>query len=198
MKQFSQIIALLENANHYYIICTDLQGNYSYINQKYANRFSHVDPDFVGKPFHITMHPEDVAGVTAAGQKCLMNSSMLVPDMIRKHDGQGGYIITQWEFKGMYDDSGNPEGVFCLGYDITDFIERLDKKDDLIKAISFTQSHVIRRPVANILGVIEILKQYDIPEESKAMLEILFENTTQLDGVIRQITDDIYKGTLTA
>jgi hypothetical protein len=191
MKNVSQTINLLEKSTHYYIICTDMTGNYSYINSNYANRFHHVDTNFVGKPFYITMHPDDVAVCSAAGRLALENKDLLAPATIRKHDGSGGYIITQWEFKGMFDDKGNPEGVFCLGYDITEFIDQLKTKDNLLDDIAFSQSHIIRRPVANIMGVVFLLQQEYLNPEIKELLEILIQNTSELDAIIRQVAHDI-------
>jgi hypothetical protein len=192
MDPFSQIIALLDKATHYYIICTNMEGNYSYINQNYANRFRHVNEDFTGKPFHITMHPDDIPACMDAGYKSLENKDALVPVALRKHDGKGGYVVTQWEFKGIFDEDGTPTGVFCLGYDITEFISRLKDKDMLLDDIAFNQSHIIRRPVANILGAVDLLKQYNIPAEATEILDIVFENTRDLDTIIRKMADDIY------
>ena len=191
MNNFSQIINLLENARHYYIICTSMDGNYSYINQNYADRFRHVHDNFVGKPFHITMHPDDIAGCMAAGYKCLADKDALVPAALRKHDGKGGYVNTQWEFKGMFDDEGNPTGVFCIGYDITEFINQLNEKNNLLRDIAYSQSHILRRPIANIMGVADILKQSDLPQEVNELLDILLENTRDLDTVIRQVAFEI-------
>ncbi len=192
MKNFDQTIRLLENAAYYYVICTSMDSNYSYINSNYAKRFSHVDNNFVGKPFHITMHPDDIAATTAAGQACLMDKNKLASVRIRKHDGKGGYIITQWEFKGMFDDDGNPQGVFCLGYDITQFITALEKKDLILTDIAFSQSHVIRRPLANIMGVADALKHYDLPAEVNELIDILQQNALELDSVIRDTAKNIY------
>lgn len=191
MKNFEQIINLLEDARHYYVICTDMTGNYSYINNNYAERFRHVNENFVGQSFHITMHPDDIAAVTAGGTKSLMEPDALVPVMIRKRDGNGGYVITQWEFKGMFDDNGMPTGVFCLGYDITTFISELAKKDVLLDDIAFSQSHVIRKPVANIMGVVNLLKDSGLTPEVSELLEILSQNVLELDAIIRSIAADV-------
>jgi hypothetical protein len=191
MKEFGQVISLLDNARHYYIICTNLQGIYTYINQAYAKRFSHVNHHFVGQPSTVTMHPDDVPAVVAAGRQCLQDKNLLLPVTIRKHDGKGGYIFTQWEFKGMFDDNGVPEGVFCLGYDVTDFIAELSKKNLLLEDASFRQSHVLRRPVANIIGVVNLLKDYELPNEAADMLASLADDVLELDTIVRAFAADL-------
>jgi PAS domain S-box-containing protein len=187
MNEFTYIINLLQDSAHYYIICTNMAGNYSYVNNSYAGRFKYITDDFVGKQFSITMHNEDIAKCRESGMQCLVNRGTLVPVVLRKHDGQGGYIKTQWEFKGIFNDQGGPEGVFCLGYDITE----LARKEKLLVDIAFSQSHVIRRPVANILGIADILKQAGMPAETNDLLDMLLKSTTELDDIIRQIASDI-------
>ncbi|MEO6150333.1 MAG: PAS domain-containing protein [Mucilaginibacter sp.] len=94
-QNFDSTKALLHDSNFYYIICTDNDGNYTYINNRYKNSFSHVNADMVGKPFHITMHPDDIKVCEEVGGKCYMHPGELFPATIRKHNGQGGYIVTQ-------------------------------------------------------------------------------------------------------
>lgn len=191
MNEFRQVINLLDKARHYYIICTNTQGVYTYINQAYAKRFSHVNDQFVGLPSTLTMHPDDIPDVVDAGRQCMQDKNLLLPVTIRKHDGKGGYIFTQWEFKGMFDDNGVPEGVFCLGYDVTDFIEELSKKNLLLEDASFRQSHVLRRPVANIIGVLNLLKDYNLPDAASSMLELLMADVLELDNIVKSLAADL-------
>lgn len=191
MKEFSPIISLLENARYYYIICVDVEGKYTYINKAYAERFKHIDSHFKGKFSAITMHPEDLPRVQEAGLKCMTDKTQLVPVTIRKHDGAGGYVFTQWEFKGIFNEEGVPEGVFCLGYDITEFIEELSRKNDLIDDVAFRQSHILRRPVANIIGVVNILKDIQLPADTKIMLDMLYKDIEELDIIVRKLAQDI-------
>ena len=59
MINFEDTINLLENSNFYYIITTGMDGNYSYVNTHYANTFGYVADNMAGKPYYITMHPDD-------------------------------------------------------------------------------------------------------------------------------------------
>ena len=188
MNNFEQIKELLKNSKYYYIIITDMAGNYSYINENYAAKFLNAKRNITEYTVYNTMHADDIDACIAAGIKSLTNPNILVPATIRKHDGKGGYVITQWEFKGVFDCNGNPEGVFCMGNDITEFIEKIGSQHNLLGEIAFSQSHIIRRPVANILGAIEMIKTADTIAEVKELLEMLYESTAQLDTVIREVT----------
>ena len=191
MYQFNETIRLLEHTTNYYVMCIDMAGRYSYINGNYAKRFRHVNDNFVGKEFSITMHPDDIDGCRIAGMKAIADNRSFVPVTIRKHDGAGGYVITQWEFKSITDEHDLPTGVFCLGHDITEFINELDGKDMLLNDIAFSQSHVVRLPVANILGAAALLGDMELPAAAKELLHLLTSSAEELDVIIRKISDDI-------
>ncbi|RYE20876.1 MAG: PAS domain S-box protein [Sphingobacteriales bacterium] len=195
-QNFDSTKALLHDSNFYYIICTDNVGNYTYINNRYKNSFGHISADFVGQPFHITMHPDDTKVCEEVGGKCYQHPGELFPATIRKHNGQGGFIVTQWEFTLMVE-NGEPQGVFCLGYDITEYesakqqVERVHKdletKQEVLHAIAYEQSHIVRAPLANIMGLVGILKKLNLNTSETAIINMLEDSSNRLDEVIRGI-----------
>lgn len=189
MKEFLSTIKLLEHSSFFYIICTGLDGNYSYVNSNYARSFNYVDADLLGKPYYITMHPDDRRVCEETSYKCIQQPEKMFPATIRKHDGQGGYIITQWEFKAGFDEAGNLEGVFCIGYDITE----LDKSKYQLKQIAYQQSHVVRRPLANIMGLANILNKMEIDDTIKSLVEMMIQNADELDAVVKTIVDKTHE-----
>ncbi|UPT71227.1 MAG: PAS domain-containing protein [Flavobacterium sp. JAD_PAG50586_2] len=112
MKHFEETKNLLNNSVLFYIIATGMDGNYSYVNENYSKKFIHINSDFVGQPYYITMHPDDGNTCIEVSAKCFGNPGRLFPATIRKHDGRGGYVYTQWEYKAMFDDQNNPAGLF--------------------------------------------------------------------------------------
>ncbi len=67
-------------------------------------------------------------------------------------------------------------------------------KDDIIKNnlaqlknIKHTQSHVVRRPLSNIMGLISLLNMTQLSDTQKEILEQLTESSKELDDVIREI-----------
>jgi PAS domain S-box-containing protein len=187
-----------------------MEGTYSYVNKHYSDTFVHIHGDIIGKPYQMTMHPDDSAVCVEVAEKCFKNPEKLFPATIRKHDGKGGYFITQWEYKAMFNDDGSPEGVFCLGYDITKFIEErsqlnflqdnfeksrsiIEKKDNILKQIVFHQSHIIRHPVTNILGLAHILQRMEVDKNLQNIIDMLLDSTKQLDDVIKGIVNKAYE-----
>jgi hypothetical protein len=201
MNQFEQTIELLGNSNFYYIITTNMDGKYSYINKHYATSFEHLHGKVVGMPYQMTMHPDDTKICEEVAAKCFANPDQMFPATIRKHNGKGGYVFTQWEYKAMFKDDNNkePEGVFCLGYDITKFVaeqiqlkeaeSEIGKKSGLLDEIAFQHAHLIRSPLSNILGLADILDKIDIDENVRNICKMIVESSNKLDDVIREVVN---------
>lgn len=209
-NQFKQTIELLDSSNFYYIVAINMQSVYSFINKHYADTFFHIHGDMVGKPYQITMHADDTKICQEVAAKCFQQPDKLFPATIRKHDGKGGYVITQWEYKAMLNDDGSPDGIFCIGYDITKFVEEsnqlslsqkdleetqslLEKKEKILQQIIFHQSHIIRHPLTNILALVNILQKLEVDQNLKSILDMLIESSNQLDNVIREIVNKTYE-----
>ncbi|MGI4751022.1 MAG: PAS domain S-box protein [Janthinobacterium lividum] len=197
MKNFAETINLLENSNFYYIIIAGMDSNYSYVNTHYANAFGYIAENMIGKPYSITMHPDDTKVCAEVAVKCFQNPGRSFPATIRKHDGKGGYIITQWEYRAMFDDENQPAGVFCMGYDITEYEKaneqlevaktEIEQKKSILDQIGWEQSHLIRRPVANIIGLTNILSKMDLDQNLRNICDMLVDSADQMDKAVNDI-----------
>ncbi|MVN21335.1 PAS domain S-box protein [Mucilaginibacter arboris] len=197
MTNFNETKNLLENSNFYYVIIAGMDSNYSYVNSHYASAFGYISENMVGKPYYITMHPDDRKVCEETSIKCFQNPDKSFPATIRKHDGKGGYIITQWEYRAIFNDQNEPDGVFCMGYDITEYVRanenlqvaksEIEEKKTILEQIGWEQSHVIRRPVANIIGLVNILNKMDLDQNMSNICEMLTDSADQLDEAINTI-----------
>lgn len=196
MATFEETKNLLEDSTFYYIIATNMEGKYTYINTCYRKTFEPIHGPIVGEPYDITIHPDDTQICEEVSEKCFTHPEKTFPATIRKHDGQGGYVITQWEYKALWDEHNQPAGIFCLGYDITDYMayhdelkntqSLLSQKEIVLQDMLFQQSHVIRRPLANIMGLAKILERMDIDKNLYNICEMLVDSCNQLDAVIKE------------
>ena len=142
------------------------------------------------------MHPDDTKVCEEVGGKCFANPGKLFPATIRKYDGKGGFIITQWEFT-LITENDIPQGIFCLGYDITEYTavksevdiihKDLDYKNEVLDSIAFEQSHMVRAPLSNILGLVRLLKKMELGAHASSVVDMLEESSSRLDNAIKQI-----------
>ncbi len=77
--------------------------------------------------------------------------------------------------------------------DITErlnYIKAIEEQNEKLKEIGWMQSHVVRAPLARMMGLVSILK--DIPidtAEQENILDYIVSSAHELDGIIRAIND---------
>jgi hypothetical protein len=201
LHQLNATKELLHDSDFYYLICVDNTGNYSYVNNHYDKTFSYIHQNLVGQPYYITMHPDDTRVCEVVGAQCFAHPGELFPATIRKHDRNQGYIFTQWEYILMVGD-GQPQGIFCLGFDTTEYEKVKDKvefinrdleiKNNVLSNIAYEQSHIVRAPLANIMGLVSILKTLPHDEKTTEIIGMLEESSNKLDEVIKSIVKKTY------
>lgn len=68
--------------------------------------------------------------------------------------------------------------------------ENLEKANEILREFSFTNSHKVRKPVANILGLIEAFNLAELnSEEQKNILNHIHESVKELDKIIHDINE---------
>ena len=84
-------------------------------------------------------------------------------------------------------------GILFNSNDITErmnHIEAIEEQNTKLKEIAWIQSHLVRAPVARILGLIELLKNEKEKDNEVELLNYIYDSTEELDVLIKDI---IYK-----
>ncbi|PJE47130.1 MAG: hypothetical protein CUR34_06270 [Sediminibacterium sp.] len=141
------------------------------------------------KIFKKALHPEDkplmkqVLGGLAEGKKSIDS----VVYRINMPNGNIRYIEAHAIVQKSAD--GIPIRLIGTNRDITDDIavqEKMKTQNKVLRDIAFIQSHEVRRPLANILGVIEVLNSSN-SVHNKEIFDHLMESANELDMQIRSI-----------
>jgi len=197
MEKFEEIKSLLDNSSIFYLIAVDMNSRYSYINTRYQRVFHGLHGNLVGQHYSVTVHPDDQETCNIVAAQCFSNPGAVFPAVIRKHDGKGGFIITQWEYKAMLDKNNSPAGIFCIGHDITEFMQANTALKDVkasltetklrLAQIAYTQSHMVRKPIANIIGLSQLLDTTGMNPSVKNIINMISESARELDQVIKKV-----------
>jgi len=77
--------------------------------------------------------------------------------------------------------------------DVTELIElqdELKRKVAQLKEVSYKNSHLLRSPVASIIGLVDLIEEHGIASDhNKEILHFLKESIRKLDDVIHEIND---------
>jgi PAS domain S-box-containing protein len=127
----------LRESKIFSVIVTDFEGKYSYTNQTFIDRFSFITDSFIGKPFQITIHPDDFEVCNHAAFQLMNGEKTHVKIDVRKpfmEDGE--YYWTEWEFSILTNENETPIGILCIGADITKEKRYANKNKEYSKSLA--------------------------------------------------------------
>lgn len=85
----------------------------------------------------------------------------------------------------------NERGLSVYFKDISErvsYMKAIELRNKQLQEIAYTQSHIVRAPLARILGIINLIRELDvIPPNSEELLNYLFMSASELDDVIKGI-----------
>lgn len=87
----------------------------------------------------------------------------------------------------------NIKAEIVMSTDITEKLQHLNaiaSQNEKLKEIAWTQSHLVRTPVARMMGLIDLLKTGDIDSlEHDQILNYIYASAEEIDNVIKNVVD---------
>lgn len=106
-------------------------------------------------------------------------------------DGEVVWFLRR--YYGVFDQNGELSGIVITSINITNRKEQelqIQKHAETLREIAKIQSHEIRRPVANIMGLSDLMDLEKKPiEENLQILQYLRQSAQELDNLISRIVD---------
>lgn len=108
-----------------YLIRTDLEGRYTYCNEKFQDdfRWIHHDKELMGRDALSTTKPYHREKVKDVFLKCIQNPNQIFQVEIDKLHEKDKKKTTLWDMVCLTDQWGMPVEVQCVGIDITQRVE---------------------------------------------------------------------------
>ena len=86
----------------------------------------------------------------------------------------------------------NTTARIILAIDVTErftYVEAIEKQNAKLKEIAWIQSHVVRAPLARMMSLIDIIKNYGLEDEdSEKLLSYLLSSAIELDDIVKDIS----------
>jgi PAS domain S-box-containing protein len=112
----------------------------------------------------------------------------------------GESVFAEVSFNPIYNASGEITGVGCFARNITERIKinkAISEQNKRLQNIASISSHDLRKPVATMLGLINIIDKEDFYNpENKEIIEHLLTVGCEIDDVIRLIVDTSFTSNL--
>lgn len=190
IKRLGNIITKVNN----FIIITDQNNFICWVNKAFE--------DFTGYKF------EDVAGYSPAtffaGEETDMD---ILSDVLNKkkahesfsaelncHKKSGEKFWVYGEYTPLFDDSNSFTGYICVYNDITWLKQKerdMLRQNEKLKEVAWLSSQEVRRPLANIIGLIHMMKLSPYVDEKLKIIENINRSAEELDKIVHSINATI-------
>lgn len=144
--------------------------------------------------WRLFLHPEDEFSVLKAFQAIHEGKDTLdIEYRIISIDQEVKYVRVSAEVR--KNELGERIGLIGLVLDISDYVLRgksIQRQNDRLREIAWTQSHVVRAPLARIMGLIEVMDSLIGADRDRAYKGIL-TSAHELDEIVRQLINSSEK-----
>ena len=174
---------LLENSlNVFYVRC-DQEGAIVYSNELFENFASHISPTNIE---HFVSTGVDEEKVNAAMSRAELSSPFPVSVQCRLTQKNGAKRWSTWEV-------AFGQGLFhFVGIQLFDVVSitahEYEEQKNILEKIAWIQSHKVRKPLANILALTDLIKK-NANEEDKLIIKMLSDSSNELDQVVKEIVE---------
>jgi len=187
---FNQSVVPICNTNH--------KGEFVQVNEAFCNLFECNSSDLLGRSY-IDVHFQDLD--PAAKQELIEEAAKIFTSNATFHREismkslKGKPLVVEVILKKIMVNDRPHISVYMIDQtEKRDFQRRIIEQNKKLKEFAFLTSHKLRQPLANIMGLIELVKS---ESQSQRDVTITFETikmlTSQLDGVVHEMNNAITK-----
>jgi PAS domain S-box-containing protein len=178
----------------------DVASGVVFWNRALKSLFGYKDTTHTREWWLERLHPDDAARVTAKITDAVNGKKTRLKNEYRFRCADGSYKNVLDRSFLVFNDCSELVRIIGSMEDITErqlYIQTVEAQNKRLQEIGWTQSHLVRAPLANIMAIAELLS-YEIQAENAArdLLSHLLKSAGDLDDIIRDIinkTEIIHK-----
>jgi len=161
------------------------------VNKAALRQYGYSKDEFLNLKYFELRTLEEQINAKKAIERVIHETNTFVGLGVVKHVRKNGELIYV-EVSSNRLDYENRKVAIILASDYTERVKShlaLESQNDKLREIAWTQSHVVRAPLARLMGIVNLLKEGNIEENDlKIFLEHLKTSADQFDQIIREIS----------
>lgn len=164
---FENLKNLLHESTSYCFVKINERGEYEYMNKHFLDRYSYLYADNECQKVDRSIWHFDRDLSKAAFLKCINSPHESFSVNLKMAHSADQFTIANWEYRAHLDADGKVDGVIGIGRDITAHESSKDHIYDLTEVlnnVAHRQSHFVRRPLANVIALVNLLRQIDFED----------------------------------
>ncbi|MEP2278203.1 PAS domain S-box protein [Maribacter sp.] len=177
------------------MICiVDENAVFSYASPTCTKILEITPEEFVGRNAFDFVHPDDYNSVYNEFIKILDIPQVNIKPFRFRH-GAGHWVWLETAITNKIDEP-TIKGIVVNSKDVTTKVQHLkaiEEQNAQLKKIAWTQSHIVRAPVARLMGLIDLLrddKEKLKSEEREQVLNYIITSADEIDHVIKDIVEN--------
>lgn len=177
------------------MICLiDEKADFTYASPTSIKVLNITPEQFIGTNAFDYIHPDDYETVYNEFIKVLKIPQVNIKPFRFKH-GDGHWVWLETVITNKIDEP-TLKGIVANSKDVTTKVQHLkaiEEQNAQLKKIAWTQSHIVRAPVARLMGLVELLrddKEKLKQEEREQILNYIITSADEIDHVIKDIVDN--------
>lgn len=184
-KRLGEIVNKIKNL----VIITNKFGNIEWVNNAFLEKTGCSWEESIGrKPWELSAYPESSEENVSAIKSAILKEKFFNIE-IENITKQGNHYWLQVDGSPIYDDFNKCIGYISIESDITERKAKeakIKKQNKILKEAAWINSHEVRKPLASILGLIQLMQLADDEAEVMEYLSLLEICSNELDVVIKK------------
>lgn len=178
------------------ILITNPQGEIEWTNSSFYEITGYSPKETIGKK------PWEVISVPESSQKKIMEIKRAIENIedfnieIENISKQGKYFWLQIDGSPIYDSNGNYAGYIAIENEITERKQKeakIREQNKLLDKAAWINSHQVRKPLASILGLIDLMDSPESEQDLAEYLHLLRICSNELDEIIKTSINITYE-----
>jgi PAS domain S-box-containing protein len=161
------------------------------INQAAISHYGYSDAEFLAMGI-LDIRPMEDVEHSLKSINNMRQGIKMSPQSVFRHKKKNGELIFVEVTTNILIFNGR-EAVMVLVNDITErakYVETIEKQNQTFREIAWIQSHVVRAPLARLLGLVNLLESEipNVKEESLELIQHIKNSAFELDEIVRDIS----------
>lgn len=190
-QKFAEVIDRINNM----VMITDPYGNITWVNRAFTKFTGYSTDEVVGKTPQVLHGPKTDPNIQEKISESLQKGEF-VPFEVLNYTKSGEEYWVEFNLSAIYNDKNEIERYIAIQNVITERKEREEEikaYNNALRKLAWTNSHAVRKPVASILGLVDLCKQTDQIDEIKKLQSLIDVCSVELDEFIREMGREISK-----
>jgi PAS domain S-box-containing protein len=187
-KTEQELYELIENSPDI-VALAGPNGKFLKVNPAFSELLGWTEEELISRPIWDFMHPDDIKKTQDEYNETIVKDGRKAKNFENRYlTKSGSYRWIAWSSASL----SNSEGIaFAYGRDIHErklYEENLKQQNENLKEIAWFQSHVLRAPLARLMGLIDLFEKDFIPDEDiKQNLKYIMDSAHELDSIVRNM-----------